>query len=334
MDQDQQSIKVSVVIPIYNVSNYIERCLDSVCAQSYQPIECILVDDCSTDDSMEKCNRFIEKHRSVFSPVVLHHAYNRGLSAARNTGTDAATGEYILYVDSDDELFTNAIALLASAANTVSGMADIVCGTTCEVPPRPDKDVCHFPETELLTSNQEVRRYAYTAHEVLPVTAWNKLVRRKFLIENRISFREGLLYEDNLWSFACAQYAQCVAFVRQPTYMHYATPGSIMSQSNLQQESKHFSLILDEITLQMGEPFLDAQLSKYFIFFLNYYSNTPSYRLIAKRFTVCSVRKGHCLMALLTKFFVWSYGYEIHRLFRHWLHGLTRTINRKAVSQR
>ena len=91
--------KISVVLPIYNVGKYIEKCLESIQNQTFKDFEAICVDDCGTDNSIEIAQRFIEKD-SRFKLV--RHEHNRGLSAARNTGIDMATGEYIVFIDSDD----------------------------------------------------------------------------------------------------------------------------------------------------------------------------------------------------------------------------------------
>lgn len=83
---------------------YIERCVNSVINQTYSPIECLLVDDATPDDSISKCERLIADYKGSTRFVILHHDRNRGLSASRNTGLDAATGDYVFYLDSDDEL--------------------------------------------------------------------------------------------------------------------------------------------------------------------------------------------------------------------------------------
>ena len=90
-------ITISVIIPIYNVSDYVERCVKSVMGQTFQDFECILVDDASPDDSILRCERLIADYHGSIRFRILHHEHNRGLSAARNTGTEAATGDYILY---------------------------------------------------------------------------------------------------------------------------------------------------------------------------------------------------------------------------------------------
>lgn len=111
---------VSVIIPVYQVSDYIERCIRSVMSQTTTDIECIIVDDATEDDSIVKCERLIKEYNDNVNLdhnhdhnldgkgrirfKILHHEMNRGLSAARNTGTKAATGEYVFYLDSDDEM--------------------------------------------------------------------------------------------------------------------------------------------------------------------------------------------------------------------------------------
>ena len=107
------SMKVSIVIPIYNVSAYIENCLESVRKQIYQDLEVILVDDCGTDNSMEIVQEYLEYHNFV-EVKIIHHTHNRGLSAARNTGLEAATGDYVYFLDSDDALMEDCIFILVA----------------------------------------------------------------------------------------------------------------------------------------------------------------------------------------------------------------------------
>ena len=104
---------VSIVIPVFKVSEYIDRCVRSVMEQTYGDIECILVDDASPDDSIARCERLISDYQGPIRFVILHHRQNRGVSAARNTGTAAATGDCVFYLDGDDALVPNSIEWLA-----------------------------------------------------------------------------------------------------------------------------------------------------------------------------------------------------------------------------
>ena len=97
--------KVSIIIPIYKVESYIERCITSVLRQTYRNLEVILVDDCTPDSSMEIAKAVINENQNCgMNFVFLKHDHNFGLSAARNTGINAATGDYLFFLDSDDEL--------------------------------------------------------------------------------------------------------------------------------------------------------------------------------------------------------------------------------------
>lgn len=121
-------MKFSIIIPVYNVENYLEECIASILCQSCRDYECILVDDGSTDRSKEICDRFAEEYPDRLR--VIHQA-NGGLSKARNTGISAASGEYLIFVDSDDKLLVdNALASIGTCCNG----CDIVSFDWKEVP--------------------------------------------------------------------------------------------------------------------------------------------------------------------------------------------------------
>ena len=96
---------ISIIIPVYNVQDYIIECLDSIAAQTYTTgVECILVDDCGNDNSMKMVNDYLDGYKGEIDFRILRHERNRGLSAARNTGIMNAKGKYVLFVDSDDSI--------------------------------------------------------------------------------------------------------------------------------------------------------------------------------------------------------------------------------------
>ena len=96
-------MKITIVIPVYNVAPYIEECLRSVMNQSWQgTIECILVDDCGADNSMKIINQILQSYQGDLEFKIIHHEQNRGLSAARNSGIDAATGDYVYFLPVGD----------------------------------------------------------------------------------------------------------------------------------------------------------------------------------------------------------------------------------------
>lgn len=196
-------IVVSIIIPVYKASEYIERCLKSVMNQTYGSIECIMVDDASPDDSMDKCEELISKYAGSIRLKILHHEKNRGLSAARNTGTDAATGNYIFYLDSDDELPEDAIEKLVKPVLR-DATVEMVMGNHQRIS---DGDVnpallqpMKMQREQDLASSDDVRHYFYCERGFYG-NAWNRLIKREFITQNKLVFKEGLLWEDHLWSF-------------------------------------------------------------------------------------------------------------------------------------
>ena len=105
---------VSIIVPVYNVSEYIERCIYSIISQTYSNIECIIVDDVTPDDSIEKCEKIISTYNGKIEFRIIRREENGGLSAARNTGTIASRGDYLFYIDSDDDISSDCIEKMVS----------------------------------------------------------------------------------------------------------------------------------------------------------------------------------------------------------------------------
>ncbi len=223
-------IKISIVVPVYNVESYITDCLSSVAAQDYDsPMECLLVDDCGTDGSMALAERFIADYNGGIEFRVLRHERNRGLSAARNTGLSAATGEYVYFLDSDDTISPDCLSLLAARLReerydfVIGGIKRV--GKVGEIYPYLRlEDEASLHGKDILASYRHRQWY---------VMAVNKLCNIAFLKENGLEFKEGLLHEDELWSFELACTAQSMAVVNKPTYFYNIREGSIMTRTDL-----------------------------------------------------------------------------------------------------
>lgn len=234
-------LKVSIVVPVYNVSAYIKRCVDSIAAQSYKYIEVLFVDDCGSDDSVAQINEFIS--RSAIECKLLHHSSNRGLSAARNTGLDAATGDYVYFLDSDDNITPNCIASLVTPLH--SGKYDVIIG---------DYNVIGgdgylpllLPEGPLFSNDDIIRSYAEGKWYVM---AWNKLYRREFLQKNQLFFKEGLIHEDVLWTFMVACKASSLYVVKQPVYNYYVRSSSIMTSMSIEKDANIYVQVFYNIAL-------------------------------------------------------------------------------------
>ena len=146
---------VSIIIPIFNVEQYIERCINSVINQTYRQLEVILVDDCSPDNSMNLARQLVEKSTNKEGLIFkfIKREENGGLSAARNTGVDIATGEYVYFLDSDDELPANAIELLVHQVKLHPDV-EIVMGRMKSLPTdNPYYNIDRYKDTPYIENN-------------------------------------------------------------------------------------------------------------------------------------------------------------------------------------
>lgn len=234
---------ISIVIPVYKVEEYIERCLQSVIAQDYKgDLECLLIDDCTPDNSCAVIGDILDKYDGPIRFRLLHHEKNRGLSAARNTGIDNAQGGYIYFLDSDDYISSDCISKLA--APLTGGDCDIVIGNYTTLGTN-----VQFPSLNLenctLSCNEDIVE-SYMQGEWY-MMAWNKLCNLSFIKRHSLYFREGLVNEDNLWSFQYACWAQSLISVDTSTYYYCIREGSIMTSSDVLSFQKNQLLIIGYI---------------------------------------------------------------------------------------
>lgn len=246
-------MNVTIIIPIYNVASYICQCIESVLAQTMlMGVECILVDDCGTDDSVQiatdvlKNNGFRYHEGDFFdhqnfsiSFRIIHHHRNRGLSAARNTGIKAATGDYLFFMDSDDWIVPECLELMMQCVQKNPESQMVFAGA--DVLPSghryldyTKKNLPEFSDDRDWLQLAVLKRYA------LGMTAWNKLISKKFLIENRLFFIEGLYHEDEIWNFMLSKHIKCASFLSQNTYVYNIRPNSITTGVTKEQYLQRF----------------------------------------------------------------------------------------------
>lgn len=225
-------MKVSLIIPVYNVSDYIERCLLSVLKQTYANIECILVNDSTPDNSMEIAKKLIAGYSGNMIIKTICHEVNKGLSEARNTGIRHATGEYVYFLDSDDAITGDCIEKMVRLAELYK--PDFVIGHVMEYSIKETEIKIHIREN-CIESNLQIAKL-YSTHR-WNMMAWNKLVSREFLIKHNLFFFPGIYHEDELWSFQLAASACKMAVCHNVTYLYFRRPDSIMKVRS----SKHFN---------------------------------------------------------------------------------------------
>lgn len=245
-------MKVSVILPVYNVESWLQECLESIGSQDYDDMECIVVDDRGTDRSMEICRNFIEGYRGHVEWRVVTLPVNSGVSVARNAGTEAAGGEYVLYVDSDDVLGAGAVSRLVAETVKHPGI-DVVQGAAdCT-------DATNYHSVVLLHSLNHLAEVGYCDRPgemfrlfvefLFPGSPWNKLVRRSMLVEHGIkSHPELRAQQDWLWVYELSHAAKDFALVHDVTY-HYRSD-AVSSTTNTISHAKravYWKMILERV---------------------------------------------------------------------------------------
>lgn len=221
-------MKVSVIIPVYGVSRWIAECLESVLLQSYTDWECVLVDDCTMDDSIEIIEKVLERYPTELSQRVrvLKLEQNSGLSVARNRGIEACCGEWIFLLDGDDKFASNTSLEQMIAVAMQYESLDWVQGNFLRVSPSKTWITTYYDHSNPLFDRERIeQRFA----KLNFTNATNKLIRRSFLLDNGLWFTAGLIFEDSLWSIQAYWCVKRIATVAEPTYYHNIRESSIMT---------------------------------------------------------------------------------------------------------
>lgn len=232
-------MEVSIIIPVYNVENYIADCLHSVMNQTVtEGVECILVDDCGDDSSMEFAERLISQYSGNIKFSILHHKKNKGLSGARNTGMSAAVGKYLYFLDSDDEITDDCIESLYS--RVIEEDFDVVIGDYKVIGSSE-----RFQKLAMSTGTsykEDEIPWSYEHGKWMQV-AWNKLYRTTFIRNESLEFKEGLIHEDELWSLEVAAVAKKICGVNKETYIYKIRDNSITTASTASNTRKAHTLV-------------------------------------------------------------------------------------------
>ncbi len=239
---------ISVIVPVYNVEKYLDRCVESIVNQTYQNLEIILVDDGSPDNCPAMCDEWAKKD----SRIVVIHKENGGLSDARNAGLDVFNGQWVLFFDSDDTVDLQIIKLLYQAV-TKNDVKLAVCGM----------NVC-YDDGRKCAFNIKVNGNTIKADEYLEhfydfrgsfIVAWNKLFHRSLF--NEFRFKKGIIFEDAELIYKIAFLAGEVSIVDKPLYNYFQTPDSL-SRSSFNQ--KKLSIV--DTLLEQKDFFAAHQLNK------------------------------------------------------------------------
>ncbi|MBT0897399.1 glycosyltransferase [Streptococcus infantarius subsp. infantarius] len=223
-------MKYSVIIPVYNVEKYIDRCLKSIISQNYDDLEIIVVDNGSTDSSGSICDTYANEH----SNISVYHIENHGVGSARNFGLSKARGEFIYFVDSDDYLVGN---LFAEFEDKLTPDLDLLVFSYYN---SFEQEMTEKTRTKnILPYNDSYDKYDFSKifkdlflSDIL-YTVWNKIYRREFLLENNFSFEQYELGEDVRFNLDVYREVNKI-YLSQDSYYVYVTgrKGSAMSGYN------------------------------------------------------------------------------------------------------
>ena len=218
---------ISVIIPLYNKKEYIQRCIDSLLVQTYQNLDIVIVDDGSTDGSSAIADACTDPRVNVI------HQENRGLSEARNTGINASMGEYLVFVDADDTVPKDGIELLAEGIERNS--ADICSGRFTAIYDNGTVRPCEDTEEVCLTGTGMLElclKDFFMVHHV-----WATIYRKSFLGDTRY-LKRALVHEDNHFMFECAAKEPVYQTIRGIVYEYYIINTSYSRNDFSDQRSK------------------------------------------------------------------------------------------------
>jgi len=252
--------KVSVIVPVYNASAFIKNCIDSVRSQTMADgVECILIDDCSTDNTLEIIQSIINGDvNGNGNFFLLRQERNQGPSAARNRGIREAKGEYVFFLDADDTITPDCVELLYGLAKEHD--ADYVQGRyESEIKDNKDnRNNTNIKTIELLNSStlepsipavltdrREIKRLLLN-HNKIQFTPHNRLVRRQMIIDNGLFFNEEIkVREDFLWMTFVAKYVKKFASCDKPTYNRGYNEDSLTNNINKEREIAGYRVLIE-----------------------------------------------------------------------------------------
>lgn len=224
-------IKISVIVPVYNVEKYLEKCIESIINQTFEKYEIILVDDGSTDSSCEIVDYYGEKYPQIIN---VFHKKNGGLGDARNYGINHAKGEYLIFIDSDDYIELDMLECLYNKAKEYN--SDIV--------------MCRFKSITESGNIKYISKEKFSEDELMTLSknkdlmlthpaAWNKMYRRElFLSNNDIRYPSQVWYEDIRTTLKLFNVANSIIYVDKVLYNYLIREGSITNNKNCERNSE------------------------------------------------------------------------------------------------
>lgn len=286
---------VSIIVPVYKVEIELDRCVHSLVNQTHPNIEIILVDDGSPDTCPELCDQYAKEDNRI--KVV--HKENGGLSDARNAGLKKATGDYILYVDSDDYIDLDSCERLLNAIGEQE--VDIVVGNAIMEKPNGEEKMLHSATPAgVIYSAKEFIIKSISAYQWY-APAWLNMYRREYLLENELYFKKGIYFEDMQMLPRVFLQAKRIATIDGTFYHYIVRDNSIMTTDGRDSKKVNDSIEIYRQWLEMFKNIDDKELQKYLYGILvKYYISNCKVRGI-EGFVIDGMDFPFCLKNALNK---------------------------------
>lgn len=243
--------KLSIIVPIYNTEQYLEKCLFSLVNQTLQEIEILLINDGSTDDSQSIINKYVKKY-----PLICKGYYksNSGQAAARNLGIEHASGEFIAFVDSDDYVKLDAYEKAYNYA--IKNNLDVVCFDFLQESQNGRKPSNYY---QFKQCNADIK---YILNETSSV---NKIIRRDLINRNNIRFIENYIYEDLEFIPKLILYTNKIGFLDEPLYYYVIHENSTMRQQKYNNKLGNIYFVMESLKNTFANSKYDNELEYLFI---------------------------------------------------------------------
>lgn len=209
-----EKLLVSIIVPVYNASDYLSRCINSLMKQTYNKIEIIIIDDGSSDSSLNECRSF----KRMDDRIMIIHKENGGVSSARNIGLDRASGEYILFVDADDYLEPNCVEKCVQVA--INQKVDIVKFSYCKMIGKIRKEYSYHCITNSVIDHKDYKKLVFpfvlSTYDFSNI--WTMFIRKK--LAKSIKFEDYCVGEDFLYSTYCIMSSANMFLINKPLYCY------------------------------------------------------------------------------------------------------------------
>ena len=266
---------ISIIVPVYNVEQYLEECLESILQQNFSEYEVIRVNDGSTDSSAD----ILKKYEIEYSQIkVIEHSKNMGLSAARNTAMKHAIGKYIMFVDSDDMIAPDSLEELYETAEL--NRLDILHFERSLLYDGISEYKSGYKKTSIVNSNKKkvcTGRELFChqiENEQFDAIVCRRFFRRDFLLGNDFTFQDGIVHEDIVFSFLCAMKAERVLNIDKEFYIYRQRLNSIVHTYSDQKVKSMFWNLVNIFTYWNANEFTQEEhraIAAYFQHFYDYY---------------------------------------------------------------